>query len=212
MTKIKTYKDCKEFPLFNYERIESVGDFFYMIKGYEAGDEVEAEESEMKELYNAVVQDYVVSLNSKNYDIVQYGKINAAKVELMKYALAAEIIQLQMRANEIRNDGELPQDNEIIINLLKDLKIQKSDDMGKQLEIISRKIDKLKNDISEAEKKIEKNEPKEKQGESDINEIITNVELILERGIDMQKTSLYRFGIMQEQARKKIEQQVKMQK
>ena len=183
-----------------------------MIKGYEAGDEVEAEESEMKELYNAVVQDYVVSLNSKNYDIVQYGKINAAKVELMKYALAAEIIQLQMRANEIRNDGGLPTDNEIIANLLKDLKIQKSDDMGKQLEIISRRIDKLKNDISEAEKKIEKNAPQEKQEESDINKRITNVELILGRGIDVQKTSLYRFGIMENQAIKKNDHEAKMQK
>ena len=208
MTKLKTYKDSKEFPLFNYERIESVGDFFYMIKGYEAGDEVEAEESEMKELYNSVVQDYVVSLNSKNYDIVQYGKINFAVKELIIYSLAAEILHLKIRQNEYLENP----DNENIINLLKNLKIQKSDNLEKQLDIILRKIDKLKNDISEAEKKIEKNEPKEKQGESDINEMITNVELILERGIDMQKTSLYRFGIMQEQARKKIDQQVKMQK
>ena len=39
--------------------------------------------------------------------------------------------------------------------------------------------------------------------------MVTHVELILERGIDMEKTTLYRFGIMQEQARKKIESQNK---
>ena len=153
MTKLKTYKDSKEFPLFNYERIESVGDFFYMIKGYEAGDEVEAEESEMKELYNSVVQDYVVSLNSKNYDIVQYGKINFAVKELIIYSLAAEILHLKIRQNEYLENP----DNENIINLLKNLKIQKSDNLEKQLNIILRKIDKLTNDISEAKKKIEKN-------------------------------------------------------
>ena len=153
MTKLKTYKDSKEFPLFNYERIESVGDFFYMIKGYEAGDEVEAEESEMKELYNSVVQDYVVSLNSKNYDIVQYGKINFAVKELIIYSLAAEILHLKIRQNEYLENP----DNENIINLLKNLKIQKSDNLEKQLDIILRKIDKLTNDISEAKKKIEKN-------------------------------------------------------
>ena len=39
---MKIYKDSKEFPLYNYERIESTNNYFYMIKGYEDGDKVEA--------------------------------------------------------------------------------------------------------------------------------------------------------------------------
>lgn len=205
MIKLKTYKDCKEFPLENYERIESTGNYFYMVKGYEAGDEIEADPEEMKELFNSVVQDYVISLNAKNYDIVQYGKINSAKVDLLKFYVAKQIIELQIASNIMREQSRLPIDNSIIAELLKDLRIQKTEDLIAQCEIIERKIDKLNNDIAEAEKKIEKNEPKDKQGESDINEIITNVEMILERSIDLEKTSLYRFGIMQDQARKKIE-------
>ena len=201
MNKFKTYKDSKEFPLENFERISSTGNFFYMIKGYDDGDETEANIDEMEVLFNEVVQDYVVSLNARNFDIVQHGKINASKIDLMKFILAREIIILQIKYLELGGP-----ENENINELLSNLKIQKKSDLYLQIEIIDRKIDKLQNDISESEAKIKKNNPEENKEESDINEIITNVELILERSIDLQKTSLYRFGIMQNQARKKIEQ------
>ena len=201
MNKFKTYKDSKEFPLENFERISSTGNFFYMIKGYDEGDETEANIDEMESLFNEVVQDYVVSLNARNFDIVQHGKINASKIDLMKFILAREIIILQIKYLELGGP-----ENENINELLSNLKIQKKSDLYLQIEIIDRKIDKLQNDISESEAKIKKNNPEENKEESDINEIITNVELILERSIDLQKTSLYRFGIMQNQARKKIEQ------
>ena len=199
--KCKTYKDSKEFPLENFERISSTGNFLYMIKGYDEGDETEANIDEMEALFNEVVKDYVISLNARNFDIVQHGKINASKIDLMKFILAREIIILQIKYLEL-GGIESENINELLINL----KIQKKPDLYLQIEIIDRKIDKLQNDISEAEAKIKKNNPEEKKDESDINEIITNVELILERSIDLQKTSLYRFGIMQNQARKKIEQ------
>jgi len=201
MNKFKTYKDSKEFPLENFERISSTGNFFYIIKGYDEGDETEANIDEMEALFNEVVKDYVISLNARNFDIVQHGKINASKIDLMKFVLAREIIILQIKYLEL-GGIESENINELLINL----KIQKKPDLYLQIEIIDRKIDKLQNDISEAEAKIKKNNPEEKKDESDINEIITNVELILERSIDLQKTSLYRFGIMQNQARKKIEQ------
>lgn len=201
MNKFKTYKDSKEFPLENFERISSTGNFFYIIKGYDEGDETEANIDEMEALFNEVVKDYVISLNARNFDIVQHGKINASKIDLMKFILAREIIILQIKYLEL-GGIESENINELLINL----KIQKKPDLYLQIEIIDRKIDKIQNDISEAEAKIKKNNPEEKQEDSDINEIITNVELILERSIDLQKTSLYRFGIMQNQARKKIEQ------
>lgn len=201
MNKFKTYKDSKEFPLENFERISSTGNYFFMIKGYEDGDETEANTDEMEALFNEVVKDYVVSLNARNFDIVQHGKINASKIDLMKFILAREIIILQIKYLEL-GGIESENINELLINL----KIQKKPDLYLQIEIIDRKIDKLQNDISEVEAKIKKNNTEENKEESDINEIITNVELILERSIDLQKTSLYRFGIMQNQARKKIEQ------
>jgi hypothetical protein len=173
---MKIYKDSKEFPLYNYERIESTNNYFYMIKGYEDGDEVEANEEELKELFEGIIQDYVISLNSKNYDILQHCEINRFKAELMKFAMARDIISLHIRYNEL----------------------------GRSVGV--GRIDKIKNDILEAEKKLEKNN-KGNESDADINAMVTHVELILERGIDMEKTTLYRFGIMQEQARKKIESQ-----
>lgn len=204
MNKIKTYKDSKEFPLEKFERIQSTGNFFYMIKGYEYGDETEANEEEMQEQFNLVVQDYVTSLNAKNYDIIQYGKINASKVSLLKFEIAKSIILLQIQANELRGQVGMLIDDSAISEMMRELRVPKKTDLTDQILILDGKIEKLLNDISEAEKNIEKND-KKNSGESDINEIITNVELILERSIDLEKTSLYRFGIMQDQAKKKIE-------
>ena len=170
MNKFKTYKDSKEFPLENFERISSTGNYFFMIKGYEYGDETEANTDEMEALFNEVVKDYVVSLNARNFDIVQHGKINASKIDLMKFILAREIIILQIKYLEL-GGIESENINELLINL----KIQKKPDLYLQIEIIDRKIDKLQNDISEAEAKIKKNNTEENKEESDINEIITNV-------------------------------------
>ena len=85
---MKIYKDSKEFPLERFERISTTGNYFFMIKGYEDGDEIKANEAELQELFNLVVQDYVVSLNSRNTEILNYGKINVLKVDLTKFILA----------------------------------------------------------------------------------------------------------------------------
>ena len=205
---MKIYKDSKEFPLYNYERIESTNNYFYMIKGYEDGDKVEANEEELKELFEGIIQDYVISLNSKNYDILQHCEINRFKAELMKFAMARDIISLHIRYNELGESVGVGRDNATITEMLRGLKIMKKKNLYEQIDVIDRKIDKIKNDILEAEKKLEKNN-KGNESDADINAMVTHVELILERGIDMEKTTLYRFGIMQEQARKKIESQNK---
>ncbi len=201
---IKIYRDSKEFPLYNYERISTTSDYFYMIKGYEYGDIIEATQEEMQEKFNEVVRDYVVSLNSKNHDIVLHGNINSKKLELLKFSMVRDIIILQIRTNDLKGNVNL----ELVKELLEGIKVQKVDDLHEQIKFIDSKIEKLKNDISEAENKLKKDGPEEVE-QSEINEQITNVELILERGIDLQKTSLYRFGIMQNQAVKKIESQNK---
>jgi len=37
---MRIYKDSKELPLFNYERMLETKNFLYMIKGYQDGDKV----------------------------------------------------------------------------------------------------------------------------------------------------------------------------
>ena len=190
-----------------FERISTTGNFFYMIKGYDEGDDVEADKDEMELKYNEIVQDYVFSMNGKNIDIALYGKIAHAKNEVYKLAIILSIIDLKIQENKLRKKVNLEENNAIIKELLSAVKVEKSDDLEKQKSLILRKIEKYKNEISEAAKKIQKDEP---TGEpADINDIVVSVGIILERDIDMDKVTLYQFGKLQEFAEKKIEKMAK---
>jgi len=92
MKAIKIYSDSKEFPLENFERIESTGNYFYMIKGYDAGDDVSVTPEEMEIKYQELVQEYVVSLNSKNFDIVNIAKLTQKKVDAGTLVLLFDIV------------------------------------------------------------------------------------------------------------------------
>ena len=206
---MRIYKDSKELPLFNYERMLETKNFLYMIKGYQDGDNVSFDTKELEDKFNEIVQDFVVSLNAKSMDIVNYGNIQRYNVEMVKLKALLNVINATTEVNEIKRKRGISVDNSNILDLLNLFKIPKSDDLQKQAEIITARIDKFQNDINHIASKI-KQEDNDQESEVDINEIITNVELILERTIDLEKTSLYRFGIMQEQAVKKIEQMNKI--
>ena len=206
---MRIYKDSKELPLFNYERMLETKNFLYMIKGYQDGDNISFDTKELESKFNEIVQDFVVSLNAKSMDIVNYGNIQRYSVEMVKLKALLNVINATAEVNEIRRKRGISIDNSNILDLLNLFKIPKSDDLQKQVKIITARIDKFQNDINHIASKI-KQEDNDQESEVDINEIITNVELILERTIDLEKTSLYRFGIMQEQAVKKIEQMNKI--
>ena len=206
---MRIYKDSKELPLFNYERMLETKNFLYMIKGYQDGDNVSFDTKELESKFNEIMQDFVVSLNAKSMDIVNYGNIQRYNVEMVKLKALLNVINATAEVNEIKRKRGVSVDNSNILDLLNLFKIPKSDDLQKQAEIITARIDKFQNDINHIASKI-KQEDNDQESEVDINEIITNVELILERTIDLEKTSLYRFGIMQEQAVKKIEQMNKI--
>lgn len=206
---MRIYKDSKELPLFNYERMLETKNFLYMIKGYQDGDNISFDTKELESKFNEIVQDFVVSLNAKSMDIVNYGNIQRYNVEMVKLKALLNIINATAKVNKIKRKRGISVDNSNILDLLNLFKIPKSDDLQKQAEIITARIDKFQNDINHTYSKI-KQEDNDQESEVDINEIITNVELILERTIDLEKTSLYRFGIMQEQAVKKIEQMNKI--
>ena len=206
---MRIYKDSKELPLFNYERMLETKNFLYMIKAYQDGYNISFDTKELESKFNEIVQDFVVSLNAKSMDIVNYGNIQRYSVEMVKLKALLNVINATAEVNEIKRKRGVSIDNSNILDLLNLFKIPKSDDLQKQAEIITARIDKFQNDINHIASKI-KQEDNDQESEVDINEIITNVELILERTIDLEKTSLYRFGIMQEQAVKKIEQMNKI--
>ncbi|WP_407475380.1 hypothetical protein [Elizabethkingia anophelis] len=212
MSKLRPYKDSKEFPLSNYERIESTGDYFYMLKGYDANpdDDVEGYTQEsLKEAFEEIVSDYIISINHKDMDFVYMGKIQAAKMDKLKYDALANIIIKIIKLKELSEKSGVELEDFGLSELLVEFQIKKSKDLNEQLQIINERIETLDNEINENAAKLDK-EKEENKEQLSINDVIAGVELILEISIDMQKTSLYIFGKKQEQAKNKIDQLIKI--
>ena len=203
---MKIYQDSKELPLFNYERLMETKDYLYMVKGYDCSQEYELGTEELEGRFNEIVRHFTVSINAKSMDFIHHGKAQKAYMEISKLELLHQIISLKIQENATREKLHLPIDNEDIKTLLKGIKIPKSACLEEQLRIIEQRIYKHQNDLQVAISHIKEHKAEESQ-EHDVNEMITNTELVLERTIDMEKTTLYRFGIMQKQAIKKIEYQ-----
>lgn len=210
MKAIKIYSDSKEFPLENFERIESTGNYFYMIKGYDAGDDISVTPEDMEVKYKELVQEYVVSLNSKNFDIVNIAKLTQKKLDASLLILLHDMIVTKIKMNDLALKMGREIDNSDVFEALSNVQMKKSDNLHEVLSFITNRLERIENDITEIESKLDKKDVTEEK--ADINIIITNVEQVLERSIDMKAVSLYRFGIMQDMAKKKIEQMNKMQK
>ena len=102
-------------------------------------------------------------------------------------------------------------DNSDVFEALADIQIKKSNDLNEILSFIKNRLERIENDISEIEAKMDK-PTDDSEEKADVNVIITNVEQVLERSINMKEVSLFRFGIMQDMAKKKIEKLNQMQK
>ena len=83
-------------------------------------------------------------------------------------------------------------------------KIQKKDNISSQKDIIQSKVNFYIRQINELSDKLIKEDLDSE--EIDINEVVINVALSLETVIDVEKTTLYQFGIYQKLAIKKAEQ------
>src|SRR5687768_6952304 len=106
--KHKIYQDSKEIPFWNYKRIDQTGDYLFMIRGYESGDEVYGIDiEELKAKYEAIEQDYAVSINMKNEEIQQYGQMAVSQNEVNRCILIVKIIDLFIRTTHIRDSADL---------------------------------------------------------------------------------------------------------
>ena len=171
MTAIKIYKDSKEFPLENFERIESTGNYFYMIKGYDDGDDVSLSIEEMETKYKSLVQEYVVSLNSKNFDIVNIAKLTQKKVDANMLILIYDMIVTKIKVNDLCIKLGQEVDNSDVFEALSNIQIKKSTDLVENLSFIKNRLERIENDISEIEAKLDK--PQNNEDKTDVNIIIT---------------------------------------
>ena len=209
MIKIRTYRDSKEIPVRIIERIETTGDFFYMIKGYDYGDEPNADVSQLKKQFEDIFENFIVEINSKHIDIIQYGKIASASLELDLLMIVYQFILLKIREIKISSTLNREVDLSVLEDMLSNLKIQKHNDLEKQLEILEARINKNKNIIEDAKGKLKLNEKDTKAEKQSIYDILINVGIILDKQLNPEVVTLYELGKLQELAIKKIEAEQK---
>ncbi|WP_278494946.1 hypothetical protein [Chryseobacterium arthrosphaerae] len=101
--KIRIYQDSKELPFLNYKRIVQTGDFYYMIKGYEPGDDVDADINSLEDMFHDLEEEYAQSMNMKSNDVVLHGEIAIATSEFNKYNLLLMFIEEGIRIHELRS-------------------------------------------------------------------------------------------------------------
>ena len=205
MDKIKIYRDSKEIPVRVIERIETTGDFFYMIKGYDYGDEPNADISQLKKQFEDIFESFIIELNSKHIDIVQYGKIASATLELELLIVVHHYISLKIQEIKLSSKINREVDLSLMVEMLSTLKIQKHNDLSKQLELIEAKINKNKNIIDDAKARLADSEKEGNKEKQSIYDILINVGIILEKQLNPDVVTLYELGKLQELAIKKIE-------
>lgn len=205
---MKLYKDSKELPLFNYERITETGDYNYMIKGYD-GEELEEDKEQqevLKSKFNDIIREYSISINAKTNDLLMLGSAEIAKINFIKFTTLLAIVEMKERQNTLRQEMGLPEHWEDMKEALAQIKIRKSDNLQEQKKYIEERIAMWQTNLDKAMQSIENNKKEAQDKEpANINDAIVSIEMILERTIDLNKTSLYRFGKMQEMAIKKVE-------
>ncbi len=209
MDKIRIYRDSKEIPVRIIERIETTGDFFYMIKGYDYGDEPNADVNQLKKQFEDIFENFIIEINSKHIDIVQYGKIASASLELELLMIVYQFISLKIREIKISFSLNRDVDLSVLDDMLSNLKIQKHNDLEKQLEIVEARIIKNKNTIEDAKGKLKLNEKDKKHEKQSIYDILINVGIILDKQLNPEVVTLYELGKLQELAIKKIEAEQK---
>ena len=189
---MRIYKDIKEFPVFNFERIEETGDFFYMIKGYDGEGKEKLskkyDENRLKDLYNEFIQSIDLgSINTLGISIIERNKMN---VEILEQLL--KLIELNSGFVGVLSEEEL---------------IERMTPIFQSIKIIENRIAKYVNDINERVSILKKN-AKKSESESDKNsvlDLVLSIEIILETTIDLHNTSIYKLMAMKKQANKKIE-------
>lgn len=198
---MKYYKDSMELPLINYIRIVEKGDFFLMIKG--ATDQPEEfNEEEAKSHFDIIVQDYILSINQKNAEVKEYSNLKHCEVEMNRYQTLISFLNNIKIISEIKPEKA----KDLLTQLLLGIKCPRDKDVDFYINFFGEKITTLKNDIEKSYVALDNKKDAKEDEKQTMYEVVANVEMGLERAIDMEKTSLYLFGIYQDQVIKKIEE------
>lgn len=200
---MKIYKDSKELPFLIYKKIMQTGDFLYMIKGYEDGDEVEADpeklsvlKTRLEDKFNDLITDFVISINGISEEMTNHVNHTIATLEYNKLTLILNIIDLLIKSNELLNESTINKEDESILNeLLEGVKVARSPEIKILRQNIVEKISVYESNLLKYKEIMESS--KESEQENDLDKQFINVCLGLEIPFpDESKISLYQFSIM----------------
>lgn len=237
--KIRIYQDSKEIPFLNYKRIVQTGDFYYMVKGYESGDAINADVDVLKAKFQEIEEDYAASINTKNSDVLLYGEVAILTNEFNKFNILLLFVEQAIKIQELRSKlQELIQeiveddkesdaeeiemlmtlssmehsefDSSDIKDLLADFKVQKSDDLYKQRQFIQNRLDKLNNQLLKIKNQLEKSKENNVESDFDIEEQFVSVCIGLEIPVDDSKITLLQYGLMVKALVKRVDEINKM--
>lgn len=215
MEKIKLYKDSKELPFLNYKRIME-GDFFYMVKGYESGDEIDADPKELEEKFNELINDFVIAMNQSSEELTEHCNYMVSTIEFNKISLAIQIIDFLILLNNalsVLNINESDEDNLMVAEVLEGIKVSRNPDLEIQKKLLSDKLSYHESNIAKYEELINNQKKDDGQEENDLDKQFINVCLGLEIPFpDEQKLSLYQFSIMIERVIEKMKALEKLNK
>lgn len=208
---MKIYKDSKELPFLIYKKIMQTGDFLYMIKGYENGDEVEADpeklsvlKTQLEDKFNDLITDFVISINAVNEDLQNQSNYFVATLEFNKLSVAINLIEDIQKRIALAGDVTLPEDlqkeiSDIISEILEGIKVQRDLNLEKQKEKLIEKMSVHESNILKYDEII--NKEKDSETDNDLDKQFINVCLGLEIPFpDENKISLYQFSIMIDKA------------
>lgn len=207
MNNLKIYSDHKELPFYNYSRILQTGDFLYMIKGYESGDDIEADQKELEEKFNVLIQNYASESNSSDYETKNYSQYIISIIEQSKIVLIIGVLENIFKANKLLAQLGVNDDDESLINdLFEGVTIERSPNLEKQIKILYQKKAFHENNAAKYKALMEEEISSEDKSESDIDRMFINVCLGLEISPpDKKNISVHDFFIMTERLVEKIE-------
>lgn len=211
MEKLRLYKNSKEIPFLIYKKIEQTGDFLYMIKGYEDGDEIEGADTViLEEKYNDLIRDFSIISSGFSQDMHDHASYLIATMEYNRLTAVLNAMDLIINTSLLLTEhgaADPEEDVRLVAALLEGIIVERNPDLIIQREKIIDKMSVHEINILKYKEITEKDGNEENPEENDIDEQLINICLILEIPIpDESKISLYQYYLMTKKAIERVKQ------
>jgi hypothetical protein len=199
MKDLKLYKNAKELPFLTYKKIMQTGDFLYMIKGYEEGDEAEADPKGLEIKFNELIQEFSIHSGEFTQQMHDHANYMIATIEYNRLTTILNIMDVIIRLEEQGVSEE--EDVKHIADLLEGIVIERNPDFQIQRQKIIEKAAIHESNILKYKEIQEKGDSTEDNQEYDIDDQFLNVFMILEQPFpDESKLTLYQYSLMVKKA------------